>query len=153
MTNYYEVLGVASNATLKDINNAYKRLALKHHPDKAAGGDVDEFQKVITLFPFFFFFSLIHHINRISFSAHRSKKPPKTYATLPFVENMTASSEPSSSEITTDKPDKLLGAVTLTRSSTPNPLSIPDGCRRALDRTAWAAVAIATCIAIGIACT
>lgn len=53
MTNYYEVLGVASNATLKDINNAYKRLALKHHPDKAAGGDVDEFQKVTTLFPFF----------------------------------------------------------------------------------------------------
>ena len=52
MTNYYEVLGVASNTTLKDINSAYKRLALKHHPDKAAGGDADEFQKVISLFPF-----------------------------------------------------------------------------------------------------
>lgn len=50
VTDYYEVLGVASNATLKDINNAYKRLALKHHPDKSGGGDVDEFQRVTAFF-------------------------------------------------------------------------------------------------------
>ena len=48
MTNFYAVLGVLPNATPKDINNAYKRLALKHHPDKVAGGDVDEFHKAIT---------------------------------------------------------------------------------------------------------
>ncbi|OJJ39733.1 hypothetical protein ASPWEDRAFT_181100 [Aspergillus wentii DTO 134E9] len=46
--NCYETLGIAPNATLKDINSAYKKLALKHHPDKAKGeGDSsDEFQKI-----------------------------------------------------------------------------------------------------------
>lgn len=49
MTNFYKVLGVAPNATPKDINNAYKRLALKHHPDKVSGGDIDEFHKVTNI--------------------------------------------------------------------------------------------------------
>ncbi len=31
--NYYETLGVAKNATEKDIRSAYRRLARKHHPD------------------------------------------------------------------------------------------------------------------------
>jgi len=44
--NHYEVLDVPLHATLKDINHAYKRLALKHHPDKAVDGDVDKFQQV-----------------------------------------------------------------------------------------------------------
>lgn len=44
--NHYETLEVSADATLKDINSAYKRLALKHHPDKAVDGDVDKFQKV-----------------------------------------------------------------------------------------------------------
>lgn len=52
MTNFYEVLGIPPNATPKDINNAYRRLALKHHPDKVAGGDIDKFHKASsTLFP------------------------------------------------------------------------------------------------------
>ncbi|KAH8431783.1 uncharacterized protein LDX57_009436 [Aspergillus melleus] len=43
----YATLGVATNANSKDINSAYKRLALKYHPDKAGGNDAsyDEFQK------------------------------------------------------------------------------------------------------------
>ncbi|KAL2007903.1 hypothetical protein VTN00DRAFT_7885 [Thermoascus crustaceus] len=36
--NHYIVLGVSQDATLKEINTAYKQLALKYHPDKTGGG-------------------------------------------------------------------------------------------------------------------
>jgi hypothetical protein len=44
MATHYEVLGVSENASKREINAAYRRLAKKHHPDK--GGDVETFQKV-----------------------------------------------------------------------------------------------------------
>lgn len=44
MSDHYQTLGVAKNATPDDIKKAYRRLAGIHHPDK--GGDTAEFQKI-----------------------------------------------------------------------------------------------------------
>src|SRR6185295_20038671 len=34
---YYEVLGVAKDAAEADVKKAYRRLAMKHHPDRNPG--------------------------------------------------------------------------------------------------------------------
>ena len=40
----YEVLGVAKDASLDEIRKAFKKLAIKHHPDR--GGDADKFKEI-----------------------------------------------------------------------------------------------------------
>jgi curved DNA-binding protein len=44
MKDYFNTLGVAPDASDEDIKRAYKRLAMKHHPDR--GGDQSEFQAI-----------------------------------------------------------------------------------------------------------
>jgi DnaJ-class molecular chaperone len=44
MTDYYQTLGVQRNATDNEIKRAYRKAAMKHHPDR--GGDQTQFQEV-----------------------------------------------------------------------------------------------------------
>ena len=39
---YYEVLGVEKNASTDDIKSAFKKLALKWHPDRWVSGTEEE---------------------------------------------------------------------------------------------------------------
>ncbi len=41
---YYEVLGIAKGASADEIKKAYRRAAVKHHPDQ--GGDENKFKEV-----------------------------------------------------------------------------------------------------------
>lgn len=44
MNNFYNTLGVNENATKEEIKKAYRKLAVKHHPDK--GGDESMFKNI-----------------------------------------------------------------------------------------------------------
>jgi molecular chaperone DnaJ len=42
---YYEVLGINKNASEAEIKKAYRRLAMKYHPDRNTGGNSEELEK------------------------------------------------------------------------------------------------------------
>ena len=44
MKNYYKILGVKNNANNQEIKRAYRKLAIKNHPDK--GGSDEKFKEI-----------------------------------------------------------------------------------------------------------
>ena len=42
--NYYNTLGINKNASDDEIKTAYRKMAMKHHPDR--GGDEKKFKEV-----------------------------------------------------------------------------------------------------------
>jgi len=51
MSNYYDVLGIAKNASQSDIKKAYRTLAQKYHPDRYEGDDAaTKFQEINTAY-------------------------------------------------------------------------------------------------------
>lgn len=39
---YHKILGIPGNATDKEIRDAYRRLAMKYHPDRNSGNKAEE---------------------------------------------------------------------------------------------------------------
>ena len=51
MNNPYDVLGVNTSSTDKEIKSAYRRLAKKHHPDvRSTGGDTSNYDPDVEKF-------------------------------------------------------------------------------------------------------
>ena len=49
MWDYYELLELPRTASLEDLKSSYRRLALKHHPDRNPGdGDAEEHFKRVS---------------------------------------------------------------------------------------------------------
>ena len=54
---FYAILGCNSKSSDKDIEKAYKKLALKYHPDKCKEGDTTAKEKVCYSVPYFHYWT------------------------------------------------------------------------------------------------
>ncbi|CAK9435296.1 uncharacterized protein LODBEIA_P57390 [Lodderomyces beijingensis] len=79
----YEILEIESNATAVEIKKAYRKLALKYHPDKASGTEREEaevqFKKISYAYEI-----LIDEEKRYRYDQFGSTDASQTYASNPF---------------------------------------------------------------------
>lgn len=83
MSNHYVCLGVGQSASIEEIKKAYRKLALKHHPDKSKAPDsVDKFKKLVDAYDVLSdpvkkqeYDKTLVSLTRVS-SSHRQGPPP-----------------------------------------------------------------------------
>lgn len=69
---YYQVLGVESNASLTDVKQRYHQLSLKYHPDKNQGANNEDFLKIKLAFQVLSDPNLKQHYD-LQYVAHTNK--------------------------------------------------------------------------------
>lgn len=81
MTDFYQTLGVAENASQDEIQKAYRKLAMKNHPDR--GGDTNKFQEISQAYD-----TLSNPDKRAQYDAQRNNPFGGQQGFNPFGQNM-----------------------------------------------------------------
>jgi len=70
--NHYELLGISQSATTQEVKDAYRKAALRYHPDRNGGSDA-QFKAVATAYE-----TLVDDVKRASYNRTIPKpKPPE----------------------------------------------------------------------------